>query len=332
MDDIFAIFEGNEADVSNFLTFLNNLHPQINFTYKLEVRVSLPFPDINISKIDNKLSFEVYRKPTTTSHVIPFHSRHPTSHKLSSFNSLFFRLFRLSLSPQGFQKELYTIHRIAHENGYPKDVIHKTFKKCKKKVFLKHLTSLSAESFKSNGFFSIPYVPYLSDRLKQIFLRYDINLSSSVRGTLKSILSTDASNVEQLSKSGVYRMTCSCGKCYVGRTFRNFKTRYLEHTRYLKTNRYYDMDTVKLRSTFAHHVLLNKCQYNPTDKNIEVLHTICSNNIIAQLECLEILAHKIKSPNTLLNEVTEFDNDKILTKLLLRPSIPLALYDSIPRH
>jgi len=332
VDDVFSIFEGNDTDVADFLNYLNDLHPQVKFTYELENQGSLPFLDIIISNVDRKLSFEVYRKPTTTSHVIPFHSQHPISHKLSSFNSFFFRLLRLPLSPDAFEKELTTIHRIAFENGYPDGVIRKVFERCKRKVFLERLTSLTVEKTKCNGYFSVPYIQHLSDRLKHIFSKYDLQLSSSVRGTLRSILSTGSSRADPFSKSGVYRLACSCGKCYVGRTFRNFRTRYSEHVRYLKSDKSYDMDMVRARSTFAHHVLVNKCHYNSDVKCIEVLHTNCNNSTIAQLESLEILSHKIAQPDRILNDVIDFDNDIILSKLLSIKDLPLAPRDIPPRH
>jgi hypothetical protein len=38
-------------------------------------------------------------------------------------------------------------------------------------------------------------------------------------------------------RSGIYKITCNtCHKAYVGQTSRNLKSRYQEHTRYIKNN------------------------------------------------------------------------------------------------
>ena len=50
------------------------------------------------------------------------------------------------------------------------------------------------------------------------------------------------------SKRGVYKLTCnSCNKFYIGRTKRNFKTRFNEHRR--------DFATSTGKSTFSEHIL-----------------------------------------------------------------------------
>ena len=95
VDDVFAVFRGNESDVISFIDDVNKLHPNIDFTYELEQNNSLPFLDIKVSRDRDRhrLSFNIYRKDTTTDHVIPYDSYHPLSHKLSAFHSYFVTLF-----------------------------------------------------------------------------------------------------------------------------------------------------------------------------------------------------------------------------------------------
>jgi hypothetical protein len=48
--------------------------------------------DITISKEDKKISFNTYRKPTTTHTIIPSYSYHPSEHKFAAVRHLTNRL------------------------------------------------------------------------------------------------------------------------------------------------------------------------------------------------------------------------------------------------
>ena len=316
VDDIFCVFEGDEGDVREFAENLNIVHPNIKFTFEVEVGGCIPFLDIKLFRDNHRLQCEVYRKPTTTSHVIPFHSQHPLSYKLSSFNSYFYRLLRLPLSTQSFEKELNLIYEIAKINHFPKDIISQLLQRCKRRVFLKRLTSLhrTLQDKENKKYFSIPFLPCFSQQLQFIFKKLDINISFSIPNTLRSLLPSKIARIDNFTKSGVYKLICSCGKCYVGRTFRSFNTRYNEHIRYLK--KCYDPNIVRLKSTFAQHVIESNCSFNIENKCIEILHTNSKSTTISQLECLEILIHKLKKPDILLNEVVDFDNDSLLRKII----------------
>jgi len=317
VDDIFAVIEGNLVDIQEFVAELNGVHERMRFTAEVEVAGKIPFLDLLVIRSGDVLRVEIYRKSTTTSHVIPFNSEHPISHKLSSFNFFFHRLLRLPLTPSAYKKELDTIYYIATKNNYPKNTINKLFNKCKNKFILENLTSLSTCHL-PKIYFPIPFIPHISENVHHIFQKANVLLSFTVPNTLHSIFSVNTSDADPLSRSGVYKLECSCGKFYIGRTFRSFNTRYAEHMRYLKNERKYSRDVVKQRSTFASHVLESGCVFSEESKCIKVLHNNSKNSTIAQLETLEILIHKVKHPDAILNEVCEFDNDALLKKCISR--------------
>jgi len=54
----------------------------MKFTLEEERESRINFLDITIIKDGNNLSFDIYRKPTTTDTIIPNGSRHSREHKL----------------------------------------------------------------------------------------------------------------------------------------------------------------------------------------------------------------------------------------------------------
>ena len=65
VDDTFAIFN-NEGEAEGFHQKLNSLHPSLKFTTEAEQNGQLPFMDVQIMKVQDKLMRSVYRKPTFT--------------------------------------------------------------------------------------------------------------------------------------------------------------------------------------------------------------------------------------------------------------------------
>ena len=66
---------------------------------------------------------------------------------------------------------------------------------------------------------------------------------------------------------GVYKLICSCNKFYIGKTSRNFKIRYKEHTSEIKLKK------SSPKSNFAKHVLeCNHSIHFDIGKNLNVLH------------------------------------------------------------
>jgi len=55
----------------------------MKFTTEEEKENKINFLDITISKEENNISFDIYRKPATTDTIIPNESYHPQEHKLA---------------------------------------------------------------------------------------------------------------------------------------------------------------------------------------------------------------------------------------------------------
>ena len=46
---------------------------------------SIDFLDLSITRAHNKLTIDIYRKPTTTNTTINFMSNHPLEHKMAAY-------------------------------------------------------------------------------------------------------------------------------------------------------------------------------------------------------------------------------------------------------
>jgi hypothetical protein len=71
------------------------------------------FLDTQIKRLDKKLSFNVYRKPTATPRYISNESHHNIQHKSAAFNSMVHRLVTIPMSPDDAVSELNEIKNIA---------------------------------------------------------------------------------------------------------------------------------------------------------------------------------------------------------------------------
>ena len=67
VDDILLVYKNNVTNIYEVLDIFNSLTPTMYFTTEEEVDNGITFLDITISKVDHKISFDIYRKLTATS-------------------------------------------------------------------------------------------------------------------------------------------------------------------------------------------------------------------------------------------------------------------------
>lgn len=316
VDDIFCIFTGSLSDLSNFIKFLNSLHSNIKFTHELHHEGTLPFLDLNINLHANKLSFNIYRKPTTTDHLIPFFSNHPLEHKLAAFNSFFHRLFNIPLSPTAFTQEYNTIFTLAKINNYPYSLIVNLYNKKLFQFNIKNLTAL-IPPLDTNSYFSLPFFNPTSYNTKTFLNNCSndskIKISFKTLHNLKSIFVKKIDSINVSQKSGIYKLICSCNKFYIGRTFRSIDQRTKEHFKLIASSSIFDPNpTDPSKSAFAQHVIDSLHSYN---RKPIILQTCESNHTTDIIEKIFISESLIKNPHLLLNDTTYFSNLKILPLL-----------------
>jgi len=65
----------------------NRVMATMKFTIEEEIDNKLSFLDITIAKEQDKLTFDIHRKPTTIDSIIPNDSCHPTEHKIAAVSN-----------------------------------------------------------------------------------------------------------------------------------------------------------------------------------------------------------------------------------------------------
>jgi hypothetical protein len=123
---VIIIYNTETTNIQNTLDEFNQIHPKLKFTLELETNNKINFLDITINKQINKLTYNIYRKPTTTDTIIHNTSCHPTEHKIAAINYLKNRKETYQLTPANKIQEENTIKQILHNNGYKQQIKNKT--------------------------------------------------------------------------------------------------------------------------------------------------------------------------------------------------------------
>lgn len=318
VDDIFAVFRGDEAELTPFIFMLNSLHPSLKFTSEIEIDNAIPFLDLKLTKFNNKIKFSIYHKPSSTDVTIPYDSNHPYSQKFAVFHSYFNRLFNIPLDRSEFNSELNLIKRIAKNNSFPPNLINKIYYKHLNKSLNKNLLTRDKPLFK---FYSLPFWGSLSYKLKNIFKPFNINISFKTQHSLKKYLCNSKDRIPITDRPGVYSITCStegCGAVYVGQTGRKFSIRLKEHSNEIVKALNQNLSPSKVKSNFSRHVHINKHLFTP-ETSTKFLHICNKGNRLDLLEILEINKVLNDSDVDCLNDQiqhssTNFFNSLYLTK------------------
>jgi hypothetical protein len=83
VDDILVVYKNDTTNIHDVLDIFNSIIPTTKFIMEDEKENKINFRYIAISK-ENNISFNIYRKPTSTDTAIPNDSCHPQEHKLAA--------------------------------------------------------------------------------------------------------------------------------------------------------------------------------------------------------------------------------------------------------
>ena len=139
IDNIFFIWTQGEEKLfflPIFLADLNKYHPNINFTHESN-KECINFLDLKVSLLDNKLSTNLYIKPTDMHQYLHYSSSHPDHTKRSIVYSQALRLNRVCSVEADFVRRQKEMKSWFLKRGYPENIINREMEKVKfkKQVF-----------------------------------------------------------------------------------------------------------------------------------------------------------------------------------------------------
>ena len=94
VDDTFSLFD-SEATAATFLHYLNNRHPNINFTMELEENLEIQFLDVRIKRNLNNFTTTEHRKATFTGLYTKWDSFTPRKYKINLIRTLIYASARV---------------------------------------------------------------------------------------------------------------------------------------------------------------------------------------------------------------------------------------------
>jgi len=116
VDDILITCNKTTTNIYDVFNAFINLMPTMKFTIEEEKEYKINFLDITILKENDNLSFDIYRKRTTTDTIMPNDSCHPKEHKLAAIRYLANRMESYILNSINKDKENNMIKQILYNN------------------------------------------------------------------------------------------------------------------------------------------------------------------------------------------------------------------------
>jgi hypothetical protein len=126
-----------KTNIHDVLNAFNNVAPNVSFTLEKEIENRINILDVTITKNDNSLSLDIYRKPTATDTIIPNDSCNPREHKLAAIRYLSNRMTTYNLNPINKQRENNRLKQILHNNKHNVSIFNK-FSNTKKQKETRH--------------------------------------------------------------------------------------------------------------------------------------------------------------------------------------------------
>jgi hypothetical protein len=128
------------------------------------------------------------------------------------------------------------------------------------------------------------YLTQTKDQKNNKFVKKNtiIGIAFKTTTTLHHLIKPTAPTpLQEHEKRGIYKITCKTWhKAYVGQTGRNLKSRFREHTRYIKNN--------DPRSAYALHILNCRHDYGNTDDTMTLLKQINTPTLLLPHEQMYI--------------------------------------------
>ena len=224
----------NTESATDFLQVLNNVHPSLSFTMELEHDGSIPFLGTVLTRCDDTLTTEVYRKPTDTGLLLHFQSHVDSRYKKGLVNTMVNRAYGLSSTKEGFAKEYNKLRAMFSKLHYPKRLVDSSIDKFSQEPDKEIYPLPSADP---SVYIVLPFKDQRSaDRVRRDIYSLGAKIDVNVKPifTSKKLLQTLSVKENKPpivnTQCVVYLFQCDlCDANYVGYTARHLHQRITEH-------------------------------------------------------------------------------------------------------
>ena len=127
VDDIFVLFR-SPHHLEKFNEYLNTKHANIKFTSEKEVKGSLSFLDVLISRNKEGFITTVYHKPTFSGVYSSFNSFIADEYKHGLIFTLLFRIFSIVSDFSKFPEEVNYLKDVLKKNSFPTNLVDRCIK------------------------------------------------------------------------------------------------------------------------------------------------------------------------------------------------------------
>ena len=173
VDDIIIALPSDR--INETLNIFNSYHQKLQFTIETEINNTISFLDIALTREDNQITTNWYRKPTWSGRFINFFSCHPMPQKIGIIYMLVDRALKLS-HPKHHKVNLKLVRNTLHLNCYPMRFINKYFNKRKRAIQTLGNCHNYRTEFDTKRIINFPFVEQIHRPLQQLLRPYDINL------------------------------------------------------------------------------------------------------------------------------------------------------------
>lgn len=235
VDDSFLLFQ-NGAQLTDFRSYLNTKHVNMQFTSEIEADDKLAFLDVLVERIGDKFVTSIYRKPTFSGVYTNFKSYLPIDYKYGLVYTLIHRAYTISSNFAKMHNDFVTLRAILQRNGYGSSLVDNCIDKFFGKVY--NLRTPVVTVPKKPIFICLPFLGRTSLQvrsriltlIKRTFPQVDCRVVFRSPFRLFNLFPFK-DRVSECFRSGVvYQFKCSsCYATYYGKSKRHLHTRVCEH-------------------------------------------------------------------------------------------------------
>lgn len=163
LDDCFILWNKNIDDLNQFKLLLNGLNQSIQFTMEYSTE-KLPFLDIMVIKIKDKIDTDIYYKPTDSKQYLLFNSCHPKHTRFNIPYNLARRICTIVTDAKTRNQRLEELVLFLKRRNYPTKLIMNGIQKAKM-IDIAELRRIQPKSEKK----VIPYVSTFNPRNNEAY-------------------------------------------------------------------------------------------------------------------------------------------------------------------